>query len=75
MGRFVEEVHFMLAHRICKTLQQVMNTNRFPNIKQELAGSNRNAIVEEMGGLCYMIRRLVHGGVGEADPVHARRRR
>ena len=48
-----------------------MNTNRFPNIKQELAGSNRNATVEEMGVLRYMIRRLMHGGVSEADPVHA----
>ena len=71
-GRIVEEVHFMIAHHIGKTLQQVMNTN---NIKQELAGNNRNAKVEKMGGLRYMIRRLVHGGVGEADPVHARRRR
>ena len=72
-GRFVEEVHFMLAHRICKTLHQLMNTNISPNIKQELTGINRNATVEEMGVLRYMIRRLVHDGVGEANPVHAQR--
>ena len=46
-----------------------------PKLSKNLQGSNRNAAVEEMGGLRYMIRRLVNGGVGEADPVHARRRR
>ena len=46
-----------------------------PKLSKNLQGSNRNATVEEMGVLRYMIRRLVHGGVGEADPVHARRRR
>ena len=46
-----------------------------PKLSKNLQGSNRNAAVEEMGVLRYMMRRLVHGGVGEADPVHARRSR
>ena len=46
-----------------------------PKLSKNLQGSNRNAAVEEMGVLRYMMRRLVHGGVGEEDPVHARRSR
>ena len=65
----------MLAHRICKRYSKSWTQTGSPKIKQELAGSNRNATVEELGVLHYMIRRLMRGGVGEADPGHARRRR
>ena len=73
-GRFVKSTSCLLiasAKRYSKSWTQTGS----PKIKQELAGSNRNATIEEMGVLRYMIRRLVHGGVGEADLGHARRRR
>ncbi len=47
-----------------------------PKIKQELAGSNRKAIVEDRCGSCttpVKQIRFMHGGVGEAGQVWWRR--
>ena len=78
-GRFVKSTSCLLiasAKRYSKSWTQTGS----PKIKQELAGSNRNATVEEMGVLRYMIRRLctaasvkqirvMHGGAGEEVEV------